>query len=579
MPASSPPAAVGVPFGRYIIRARLGRGGMGEVFLADQLGPLGPVRPVALKRLLPVHSDNAQLVQLFLQEMATAAQLSHPNIAVTYDFGEVDGVYFIAMEYVDGLPLNQLIQGLGPLPLSAGVALGQALGQALKYAHDRQAGGTATPVVHQDVTPHNVLVSRQGQAKLLDFGIAKTEAAVRQGSLRAKVRYAAPEQLRGAPPDRRFDIWGLGVTLYQALTGRLPFPQKDLSARLQASERGHFVALGEAAPHAKPLESLVHNALSPKPDDRFATVEAFMHALEQTHELSADEGQRGLSELVAQVSVAPPHLDGGELTATGAAVAAGPPSLEPSPAPGFADDGPTRITTRTQPIAAPQGPATEHASAQPARRSRSAAIVVLLGLMVGALLVAGIKLSGTPEPAPHVIASTEVKARLQGSELGAASRPPPLESVVVTATPSGPAAPTETTAAPGDAPTDGSPKAQAPAEKAPKATRTRRSKRPQIRRRPTPSKPTPPKDSPQSGLGLLSVRTVPWARVYVDGRALGEGVIARRPIAAGTHRLKLEAGEGEHAPKELAVQIIAGQTTRVFFKFDTQQLKVVVPKQ
>ncbi|MCA9554909.1 MAG: serine/threonine protein kinase, partial [Myxococcales bacterium] len=231
---SALPIPPGVPFGKYVIRTRLGQGGMGEVFLADQLGPLGPVRPVALKRLLPKHTHDPHVVRMFLEEMGVAAQLSHPHIVVTYDFGELDGAYFLAMEYVDGLALDRLVAEQGPLPLDAVVTLGRHIASALQHAHERVSAGAPTPVVHQDVTPHNILVSRAGDAKLLDFGIARTEAAALGERVHAKVRYAAPEQLRRAPPDRRFDVWGLGVTLYQALTGRLPFPQADLPSRVRA---------------------------------------------------------------------------------------------------------------------------------------------------------------------------------------------------------------------------------------------------------------------------------------------------------------------------------------------------------
>src|SRR5688500_2535724 len=118
-----------------MIRRRLGRGGMGEVFLADQLGPLGPVRPVALKRMLPQLANDQQASQMFLEEMGLIAKLNHPNIATTFDFGEVDGVYFIAMELVEGLTLAEIEATVGPLPIEETIAIVQAVADALAHAH------------------------------------------------------------------------------------------------------------------------------------------------------------------------------------------------------------------------------------------------------------------------------------------------------------------------------------------------------------------------------------------------------------------------------------------------------------
>lgn len=550
---SSPSPSLGVPFGRYLIRTRLGRGGMGEVFLADQLGPLGPVRPVALKRLLPTHTDNTQVVQLFFEEMATAAQLSHPNIAVTYDFGEVEGVYFIAMEYVDGLPLDQLIRNLGCLPVPAVVAITQALSEALQYAHDRKAAGQPAPVVHQDVTPHNVIVSRDGQTKLLDFGIARTEAVAQQGRLRAKVRYAAPEQLRGAPPDRRFDVWGLGVTMYQALSGRLPFPQKEFGPRLAAAEAGRFIALGEAQPEAASLEHIIHKALHPDPQERFRSVESLCAAVLQVHPLSISEGQEHLSQLVAQVSSAPRHLDGGELTSTGVQVPAPiTPSLPAPPPDGeFVDDGPTRVT-RAHGAASPPAPAA------PPRRPFA---VVATGLLVGAALVTGLRLVTAPEaeaPVSQVKLQTEPALRVAEPPIG-----PPESAVTATRA-------------------DGAQESAPPSRRAaavvaaPPPPQKRAGARRVSHRRPAPRPAEVPAGPVVSerALGLVSVRTVPWARVFLDGQSVGEGVIARRPVAAGPHALRLEPGEGEHTAKTLSINVTPGETTRVFFDFETQELRI-----
>ncbi len=564
-PRSLPP--VGVPFGRYVIRTRLGRGGMGEVFLADQLGPLGPVRPVALKRLLPSQTDDPQVVRLFLEEMATAAQLSHPNIAVTYDFGEVEGVYFIAMEYVDGLPLDQLLRSSGPLPTDAvaGVAIG--ITQALQYAHERRSAGAPASVIHQDVTPHNIIVSREGECKLLDFGIAKTEAAARQGKLRAKVRYAAPEQLRGALPDRRFDIWSLGITMYLALSGKLPFPQKEMADRLAAAEAGAFTPLQEAVPHAAALAPVINRALSAEPDARFASAEAMGEALLAALPMPPERQRQCLRALVAEASCAPADMDGGELTSTGVAASgtglaaqnASEALLEPAaatkttPLP-FKDDAPTRLTTETAAVAMSTLPTPKQTKDRPWA-------VVIVGLLLGAVVVGGLRLSEPPSAEVHIVQPElpKVEPRVS-SESTLAPDAPSVEAIPPTPKPSSPA-------------TAKVVRRRKPLRRAPKKARTKAARVPQSKPAPNPVA----KPKPRPATGHLSVRTVPWGRVFVDGRRLGEGVIARRPLSAGRHDLRLEAGEGQHSDHSVTIQIVGGVTTRVFYNFDTAERRITPP--
>src|SRR5262249_25660430 len=160
--------------------------------------------------MLPQFASDESALVLFLDEMAIAAQLNHPNIATTYDFGEIEGSYFLAMEYVEGLTLQAVVQKLGPLPVPEVVALARRTADALAYAHALKIPGREIiPVVHSDVSPQNIMISAQGAVKLLDFGVARAEAAVQKGPGRGKVSYAAPEQMRCRPPDRRFDLWSL----------------------------------------------------------------------------------------------------------------------------------------------------------------------------------------------------------------------------------------------------------------------------------------------------------------------------------------------------------------------------------
>jgi serine/threonine-protein kinase len=290
----------GVPFGRYLIRKRLAKGGMGEVFLADQLGPLGPVRPVALKRMLPRLARDAHSGRRFLDEMATAAQLNHPNIATTYDFGEVEGAYFIAMEFIDGLSLADLIKQLGPLPVGAALAIAARVAGALAYAHGRRTPeGEPAPVVHRDVSPHNVMISSAGAVKLLDFGIARGEAETQAGRLEGKIAYAAPEQLQGARPDRRADLWALGVVLYEALTGARPFVGETALQVVVAAVEGRYQPLAERRMEARPAAQVVERALAAEPSARWSTAEEFRAACAFAMAGLEFEGDGELASLIA----------------------------------------------------------------------------------------------------------------------------------------------------------------------------------------------------------------------------------------------------------------------------------------
>lgn len=222
----------GIAFGRYRLLRRLGVGGMAEVFLARRSGDrLG--RLVAVKRILPELSARPEVLEALLDEARISTHLDHPQIVSVLDVGDVDGMAFLAMEYVHGVALARALalwgsQDRGPFPWPMACRIAICVCEALEYAHalEDPGGGQKLDLVHRDVNPANILLGFNGVVKLADFGIALSsvkEAITRPGVVMAKLEFAAPEQFRGEPLDARTDVYGLGMTLYQALAGQLPF--------------------------------------------------------------------------------------------------------------------------------------------------------------------------------------------------------------------------------------------------------------------------------------------------------------------------------------------------------------------
>src|SRR5919109_86335 len=202
--------------GRYRVLRRLGRGGMADVYLAEdeELG-----RRVAIKILNDSHAADDQFVERFRREATNAAGLSHPNIVSIYDRGEAEGTYYIAMEYLDGRSLKELIVSRGPAPIHIAIDYARQILAAIRFAH-------RNGIVHRDIKPHNVLVDREGRAKVTDFGIARAGAASQMteaGSIVGTAQYLSPEQARGGAIDRRSDLYSVGIVLYELLTGTVPF--------------------------------------------------------------------------------------------------------------------------------------------------------------------------------------------------------------------------------------------------------------------------------------------------------------------------------------------------------------------
>jgi serine/threonine-protein kinase len=217
-----PRSAAASPFpaaGRYEIQAEIGRGGMGVVYRARDTRL---DRIVALKRLSHHLRDNPRAVALLLQEARSAASLNHPNIVTVYDVDHDDDAYFITMELMDGQPLDAVIRRRGKLTSKAAAWVGHHAATGLAYAHERH-------IVHRDVKTANLFITRARSLKIMDFGLAKVvEEVRRRASLIAGTpSYMAPEQAQGIEVDGRADLYSLGVTLFEALTGKLPFESGD----------------------------------------------------------------------------------------------------------------------------------------------------------------------------------------------------------------------------------------------------------------------------------------------------------------------------------------------------------------
>ena len=287
----------GRPIGRYEPIRRLAVGGMAEIYLARLLGVgiEGFEKLVVLKRILPQHALDPELLRMFLDEARLSATLTHPHITEVYDVGADGDAPFFAMEYVHGANLRELMraharsvgQPVAPLELGHAIEIVAAAAAGLHYAHDRLGpGGEALGIVHRDVSPSNVLVSYDGAVKVSDFGIAKwalQRTRTQEGTLKGKFAYMSPEQCRGRAVDRRSDVFALGTILYELTTGAAPFTgDSDL-------EILNRIATGVAAPPAWPeekgvyptaLADIVMRALAPHPDHRYPTMQAMQVALE-----------------------------------------------------------------------------------------------------------------------------------------------------------------------------------------------------------------------------------------------------------------------------------------------------------
>ncbi|HEY8207397.1 MAG TPA: serine/threonine-protein kinase, partial [Myxococcaceae bacterium] len=203
---------------------------MAEVFLAKSEGPMGFEKLLVIKRIHPTLAEDPRFVEMFLAEAKVAARLNHPSIVQIYDFGQDQDSYYLAMEYIDGPTLRLLIgrsvEASFKIPFNMVAKLATQACEALHYAHEFRDPETSAwlGVIHRDVSPENILVSRFGAVKVVDFGIAKAmKANDRTASIRGKYAYMAPEQLRGKHFDRRVDVYSLGVVLYELCTGKKPF--------------------------------------------------------------------------------------------------------------------------------------------------------------------------------------------------------------------------------------------------------------------------------------------------------------------------------------------------------------------
>ncbi|MEQ9501851.1 MAG: protein kinase [Deltaproteobacteria bacterium] len=218
----------GIPFGEYRLLRRLGSGGMAEVFLAKREGPGGFAKQLVIKRILPHLAASERFTSMFLREARLAALVDHPNLVHVSSFGEIDGEYYLAMEYVDGFTLADLLQRTAVLSPGVATRIAVDVLDALFAIHSaKNDEGEPLQLVHRDVTPRNVMITRAGAVKLLDFGIAVSAEDEGLSSMGTR-QYMAPEQYDGVGIDHRADLFGVGVLLYLTICGGLPFPGRPL---------------------------------------------------------------------------------------------------------------------------------------------------------------------------------------------------------------------------------------------------------------------------------------------------------------------------------------------------------------
>src|SRR5262245_38795012 len=270
-----------VPFGKYELISRLAAGGMAEIFLARTKSIQGFEKYLVIKKILRNRTNDPEFVRMFLDEARVAATLDHPNIVQIYDVGHVDDEYYIAMEYLRGHNLIEIVRagaklGYSKPPLEHVMSILSGVCGGLHYAHEkRDFNGRPLEIVHRDITPQNIVITFDGAVKLVDFGIAKAatrEVETLAGTLKGKIGYMSPEQCRGQSVDRRSDLFAVGIILYELTTGKRLYHERSDFETLKKIIEGPVPSPRDILPfYPAALNTIVTRCLQKKADDRYQT--------------------------------------------------------------------------------------------------------------------------------------------------------------------------------------------------------------------------------------------------------------------------------------------------------------------
>ena len=265
-------------FGKYLLLERLNVGGMAEVFTAKAFGVEGFERILAIKKILPTMAEDEEFITMFIDEARISVQLNHANVVHIHELGKHDEAYYIAMEYVSGKDLRALLERFRRrreiMPTALAVFVASKMGEGLDYAHRKKdARGQELHIIHRDVSPQNILLSYEGEVKIIDFGIAKAanrSQKTQAGILKGKFGYMSPEQVRGQPIERRSDIFAVGVTLYEMLTGEKLFVGESDFSTLEKVRNAEVPLPRQFNPNIPAgLEKVVLKSLAREVEDRY----------------------------------------------------------------------------------------------------------------------------------------------------------------------------------------------------------------------------------------------------------------------------------------------------------------------
>jgi eukaryotic-like serine/threonine-protein kinase len=289
--------------GRYELLIPVAAGGMAMVWAARLKGTRGFQKIVAVKTMLPRLSEDNQFEQMFLDEASLASQIRHPHVVEILDLGEQDGVLFLVMEWIDGVPLNQIMKaakasGGVPLPIAVRIVMQSCAG--LHAAHELRDGkGQLVGLVHRDVSPQNLIVTYDGVTKVVDFGVAKATAvgggATGAGQIKGKVGYMAPEQIEGESIDRRVDIFAMGIVLYALTTGKHPFRRESDAATMYniCSPQAALAPRKFIPDYPEALENVLMKSLAKSAADRYTSANDMLrdldHALPSSERANTDQ--------------------------------------------------------------------------------------------------------------------------------------------------------------------------------------------------------------------------------------------------------------------------------------------------